>query len=81
MREISYANGWTDLSDGDEISYVLGKIRSFAKFVNETPRKRDKLLYLQPASTRVLPLDDAKSRWNSVFLMLKRAGRLRRYID
>ncbi|KAF2997502.1 hypothetical protein E8E15_000493 [Penicillium rubens] len=81
VREISHANGWTDPSDGDEISHVLGKIRSFAKFVNETPRKRDEFLCLQPASTRVLPLDDAKSRWNSVFLMLKRAGRLRRYID
>ncbi|KAJ5471499.1 hypothetical protein N7530_008856 [Penicillium desertorum] len=81
MREISHANGWTDPSDGDEISHVLGKIRSFAKFVNETPRKRDEFLCLQLASTRVLPLDDARSRWNSVFLMLKRAGRLRRYID
>ncbi|KAJ5277815.1 hypothetical protein N7524_003968 [Penicillium chrysogenum] len=81
VREISHANGWTDPSDGDEISHVLGKIRSFAKFVNETPRKRDEFLCLQPASTRVLPLDDARSRWNSVFLMLKRAGRLRRYID
>lgn len=28
-----------------------------------------------------MPLDDANTRWNSVFLMLKRAGRLRRFID
>lgn len=29
----------------------------------------------------LLPLDDANNRWNSALLMLKRAGRLQRYID
>ncbi|KAJ5264650.1 hypothetical protein N7505_007443 [Penicillium chrysogenum] len=77
VRAISHANGRTDPSDGDEITHI----RSYAKFANETPRKRDEFLYLQPASTRLLPLDEAKSRWNSVFLMLERAGRLRRFID
>jgi hypothetical protein len=57
------------------------QIRSFAKFVNETPRKRDEFLCLQPARIRLLPLDDDNTRWNSVFLMLKRAGRLRSFID
>ncbi|KAI3095274.1 hypothetical protein CBS147333_9810 [Penicillium roqueforti] len=81
VRAISHVNGWTDRSDGDEITHVLEKIRSFAKFVNETPRKRDEFLCLQPARIRLLPLDDENTRWNSVFLMLKRAGRLRRFID
>ncbi|KAJ5350258.1 hypothetical protein N7541_007985 [Penicillium brevicompactum] len=76
----SRANDWADPSDGKEITRVLRKIRSFAKFVNETPRKRDEFLSLQPAGIRLLPLDDANTRWNSVFLMLKRAGRLRRFI-
>ena len=57
------------------------QIRSFAKFVNETPGKRDEFLCLQPPGIRLLPLDDANARWNSVFLMLKRASRLRRFID
>ncbi|KAJ5032040.1 hypothetical protein NUH16_005092 [Penicillium rubens] len=28
VREISHANGWTDPSDGDEISHVLGKVNA-----------------------------------------------------
>jgi hypothetical protein len=28
VREISHANGWTDPSDGDEISHVLGKVKT-----------------------------------------------------
>ncbi|KAJ9480643.1 hypothetical protein VN97_g12902 [Penicillium thymicola] len=81
VRTIPHVNGWADLSDGNEITRVLEKIRSFAKYVNETPRKRDEFLCLQPARIRLLPLDDENTRWNSVFLMLKRAGRLRRFID
>ncbi|KAJ6170919.1 hypothetical protein N7485_007048 [Penicillium canescens] len=81
VRAISHANGWTEPSDGEEIMCVLEKIRSFAKFVNETPEKRDEFLCLQPPGIRLLPLDDANARWNSVFLMLKRASRLRRFID
>ncbi|KAJ6174293.1 hypothetical protein N7485_005593, partial [Penicillium canescens] len=77
VRAISHANGWTEPSGGEEIMFI----RSFAKFVNETRGKRDEFLCLQPPGIRLLPLDDANARWNSVFLMLKRASRLRRFID
>ncbi|CAI7638737.1 unnamed protein product [Penicillium palitans] len=82
VRTIPHVNGWTDPSDGNEITRVLEMIRSFAKYVYETTRKRDEFLCLQPTRMRLLPLDDENTRWNySVFLMLKRAGRLRRFID
>ncbi|KAJ5481400.1 hypothetical protein N7475_000212 [Penicillium sp. IBT 31633x] len=81
VRAIPHVNGWADPSDGNEITCVLEKIRSFAKFVNETPLRRDEFLCLQPAGLRLLPLHDASTRWNSAFLMLKRAGRVRRFID
>ncbi|KAJ5742366.1 uncharacterized protein N7511_001761 [Penicillium nucicola] len=81
VRAISHVNGWTDPSNGDEIMIVLEKIRSFAKYVNETNQKRNAFLSLQSSLVRLLPLDDAEDGWKSLFLMLKRASSLRKFID
>ncbi|KAJ5152474.1 hypothetical protein N7492_009754 [Penicillium capsulatum] len=75
------AIGLRDSANNGEVAHVLTKIRSFAVFVNASPQRRDAFLCLQSGGARLFPLHDVQTRWNSTFLMLRRARRLRNIID
>jgi hypothetical protein len=62
VEPLSDVNGWTDISDEEEIPRVLEKIRSFAEYISETPQRREEFLSLQPAGIGFLPLADANTR-------------------
>ncbi|EED14570.1 conserved hypothetical protein [Talaromyces stipitatus ATCC 10500] len=59
-----------------DITTTLSKIRSLAVFVNASPQHRDTFYALQTTATKILPIQDVKTRWNSTFLMLRRTKRL-----
>ncbi|KAJ5877235.1 hypothetical protein N7455_000700 [Penicillium solitum] len=75
------AHGLKDSINYGDVAHTLTKIRSFAIFVNASPQRRDAFLCLQSGGTRLFPLHDVQTRWNSTFLMLRRARRLRNVID
>jgi hypothetical protein len=60
-----------------EISYTLNKARYLAIYVNASPQRRETFYNLQTANVKLVPIQDVKTRWNSTFLMLRRAKRLR----
>ena len=47
--------------------------------MNASPQRRDTFINLQVEGikNRIMPIQDVKTRWNSTFLMLRRAKRLR----
>jgi hypothetical protein len=45
--------------------------------VNASPQRRETFYNLQTANVKLVPIQDVKNRWNSTFLMLRRAKRLR----
>ncbi|KAL2694983.1 hypothetical protein AAEP93_002551, partial [Penicillium crustosum] len=59
------------------ISSTLNKIRYLAIYVNASPQRRESFYNLQPQKVKIAPIQDVKTRWNSTFLMLRRAKRLR----
>ena len=60
-----------------EISYTLNKVRYLAIYVNASPRRRETFYNLQTTNVKLVPIQDVKTRWNSTFLMLRRAKLLR----
>ncbi|CEJ62526.1 hypothetical protein PMG11_11023 [Penicillium brasilianum] len=65
-------------TDGNkDILATLNKVRAFAVFVNASSQRRDAFLKLQSGDTALVPIQDVKTRWNSTFLMLRRAKRIR----
>lgn len=60
-----------------EISYTLNKVRYLAIYINASPQRRETFYNLQTANVKLVPIQDVKTRWNSTFLMLRRAKRLR----
>ena len=62
------------------LSFILItlKARGLAVFVNASPQHRDTFLGLQTEGPKLLPIQDVRTRWNSTFLMLRRAKRLRK---
>ncbi|CEJ62588.1 hypothetical protein PMG11_11085 [Penicillium brasilianum] len=59
-----------------EIFYTLNKIRYLAIYVNASSQRRETFSNLQTKDTKLMPIQDVKTRWNSTFLMLRRAKRL-----
>jgi hypothetical protein len=59
------------------IAATLNKVRYLAIYVNASPQRRETFLQLQPKEPRLVPVQDVKTRWNSTFLMLRRAKRIR----
>ncbi|KAJ6125924.1 hypothetical protein N7471_010417 [Penicillium samsonianum] len=55
---------------------TLSKVRGLAVFINASPQRRDTFRSLQIEGSKLLPIQDVKTRWNSTFLMLRRAKRL-----
>lgn len=47
--------------------------------MNASPQRRDAFYALQTELAKLAPIQDVKTRWNSTFLMLRRAKRLRPY--
>lgn len=60
-----------------QISSTLNKIRYLAIYVNASPQRRETFYNLQTTNVKIVPIQDVKTRWNSTFLMLRRAKRLR----
>ncbi|KAJ5364993.1 uncharacterized protein N7496_010706 [Penicillium cataractarum] len=59
-----------------EIFYTLNKIRYLAIYVNASSQRRETFSNLQTKDTKLMPIQDVKTRWNSTFLMLRRVKRL-----
>ncbi|KAJ5152519.1 hypothetical protein N7492_009799 [Penicillium capsulatum] len=59
------------------ISYTLNKVRYLAIYVNASPQRRETFYNLQASGVKLVPIQDVRTRWNSTFLMLRRAKRLR----
>lgn len=49
--------------------------------MNASPQRRDAFTSLQPVHERLFPIQDVQTRWNSTFLMLRRARKLRICFD
>jgi hypothetical protein len=60
-----------------EISSTLNKVRYLAIYVNASPQRRETFYNLQTTNVKLVPIQDVRTRWNSTFLMLRRAKRLR----
>lgn len=60
-----------------QISSTLNKVRYFAIYVNASLQRRETFYNLQTTNIKIVPIQDVKTRWNSTFLMLRRAKRLR----
>lgn len=52
-----------------------------AVFINASPKRRESILNLQSEEPRYVPIQDVHTRWNSTFLMLRRAKRLQPTFD
>ncbi|OQD94157.1 hypothetical protein PENVUL_c153G05266, partial [Penicillium vulpinum] len=65
-----------------EIAHTLQRIRALAVYIRASPQRRDSFLALQPDGKRnkLMLIQDVKTRWNSTYLMLRRAKKLQRYI-
>ncbi|KAG0153117.1 hypothetical protein PDIDSM_2076 [Penicillium digitatum] len=59
-----------------QISSTLNKVRYLAIYVNASPQRRETFYNLQTTNIKIVPIQDVKTRWNSTFLMLRRAKRL-----
>lgn len=51
-------------------------MRALAIFINASPQRREAFYNLQTETPKLVPIQDVKTRWNSTFLMLRRAKRL-----
>ncbi|OQE61520.1 hypothetical protein PENNAL_c0284G08124 [Penicillium nalgiovense] len=63
------------------IMQTLTKIRGLAVFINASPQRREDFFRLQTTGPKLTPLQDVRTRWNSTFLMLRRAKRLSKFYD
>ncbi|KAG0152779.1 hypothetical protein PDIDSM_2584 [Penicillium digitatum] len=67
-------------SENRSISHNLNKVRYLAVYIWASPQRREAFVSLQPSEQALMPLQDVKTRWNSTFLMLRRAKRLRDFL-
>lgn len=49
--------------------------------MNASPQRRETFYNLQSETTKLTPLQDVKTRWNTTFLMLRRAKRLQSFFQ
>lgn len=49
--------------------------------MNSSPQRQEQFFELQSNSPKLVPIQDVRTRWNSTFLMLRRAKRLRPIFD
>ncbi|KAJ5274015.1 hypothetical protein N7478_009140 [Penicillium angulare] len=65
-------------SDSYHISSTINKIRYLAVYINASPQRRETFCGLQVTDVKIVPIQDVRTRWNSTYLMLRQAKRLRR---
>ncbi|OQD93269.1 hypothetical protein PENVUL_c191G06382 [Penicillium vulpinum] len=63
------------------ISYTLNKVRYLAVYIHASPQRQAAFLRLQEKGSQLVPIQDVRTRWNSTFLMLRRAKRLRSFFQ
>lgn len=63
-----------------DISHTLNKVRYLAVYIRGSPQRRDSFTAIQPLRQGLMLIQDIRTRWNSTFLMLHRAKRLRVFI-
>ncbi|OQD63894.1 hypothetical protein PENPOL_c008G07364 [Penicillium polonicum] len=63
------------------IVQTLSKIRRLAIFVNKSHQRRENFLDLQTKEPKLVPIQDVRTRWNSTYLMLRRAKRLQSVLN
>ncbi|KAJ6034170.1 hypothetical protein N7460_009987 [Penicillium canescens] len=59
-----------------DIADTLNKVRGLAVFINGSPQRKEAFLNLKSNRQKLVPIQDVCTRWNSTFLMLRRAKRL-----
>ncbi|KAG2000826.1 hypothetical protein GB937_010790 [Aspergillus fischeri] len=77
---------WTEEENGaqrenQEIVYTLNKVRQLAVYINKSPQRREAFQNLQITEPKLVPIQDVRTRWNSTYLMLRRAKRLQSVFD
>lgn len=50
-------------------------------YINKSPQRRESFVKLQTKEPKLMPIQDVRTRWNSTFLMLRRARRLQLTFD
>ncbi|KAJ5355238.1 uncharacterized protein N7496_000165 [Penicillium cataractarum] len=60
---------------------TLNKVRKVAVYINKSPQRRESFIRLQTKEPKLMPIQDVRTRWNSTFLMLRRARRLQSAFD
>jgi hypothetical protein len=63
------------------ICSTLNKIRYLAIYINASPQRRETFYGFQTQKVKLAPIQDVKTRWNSTFLMLRRAKRLQSFFN
>ncbi|KAJ9480686.1 hypothetical protein VN97_g12853 [Penicillium thymicola] len=64
-----------------DITDTLNKVRGLAVFINGSPQRKEAFLKLESNGQKLIPIQDVRTRWNSTFLMLRRAKRLSTTFD
>ena len=83
IAEIKQADRLLSLAKEDlqyqkhEVSYTFNKVRSLAIYIHGSPSRREVFNKLQTDNPKLTPIQDVRTRWNSTFLMLRRAKWLR----
>lgn len=62
-----------------KISHTLNKVRFLAIYIHASPQRRGTFNNPQTKEPKLAPIQDVRTRWNSTFLMLPRAKRLRAF--
>ncbi|KAJ5873691.1 uncharacterized protein N7529_002121 [Penicillium soppii] len=63
------------------ICSTLNKIRYLAIYINASPQRRETFYGFQTQKVKLVPIQDVKTRWNSTFLILRRAKRLQSFFN
>ncbi|EED14179.1 hypothetical protein TSTA_103980 [Talaromyces stipitatus ATCC 10500] len=60
---------------------TLNKVRNLAVYINASPQRWEAFCNLQAEGPKLVPIQDVRTRWNSTFLMLRRAKKLQSAFD
>ncbi|KAJ1704854.1 hypothetical protein NYO67_12991 [Aspergillus flavus] len=81
--QYNWENGEETLIAHQGIARTIEKVRKIVKFINTSPRRRERFQLSQRLGTgsALLLLLDCKTRWNSTYLMIRRALKLRQSVE